>query len=279
MNNKSVLITKASGIREPFDIKKLRYSLSTAGAPGDLIDEISNHLESEIKEGMSTHDIYRHAFSLLRSKAHHVAVRYSLRRAVGELGPTGFPFERYIAELFRAKGFSADTNQIGKGKCVEHEIDVVAWNEEKVTMVEAKFHNEPGLKSDVKVALYVKARFDDLVGQKIVLDGKERQFSEGVLLTNTKFSERAIEYANCAGLKLIGWNYPHEHNLHNMIEDFKLHPVTGLSTLSNTDKQNLLREGIVLCRSVNHSVLSRQGIRGDKAKEVLGELNVVCPVE
>lgn len=278
MPDKPVLITKASGLREPFDRLKLRQSLSTVGAPGALIDEISKHVESEILEGMSTSEIYRHAFSLLRSRSRHIAMRYSLRRAVSELGPTGFPFEKYVAELFKAKGFKAETNQIIKGKCVEHEIDVLAYSDEKTVMVEAKFHNELGLKSDLKVALYVKARFDDLRGSKFFIGGKERALDEGWLLTNTKFSERAIEYGICANLKMIGWNYPHEHNLHDMIEDFKLHPVTALTTLSSADKKNFLTEGTVLCQSLDQATLSRYGIKGEQAKEILDEVDAVCPI-
>ena len=42
------------------------------------------------------------------------------------------------------------------GHCVEHEVDVMAWNENKLIIAEAKFHNAIGLKSDLKVALMLK---------------------------------------------------------------------------------------------------------------------------
>src|SRR3989344_4295584 len=89
---------------------------------------------------MTTKEIYTHAFEILHREEKPVALKYSLRHAIMELGPSGFPFEDFVAEIFRAKGFEAKTGQVVKGFCVEHEIDVVAWNEEKLIMVEAKLH-------------------------------------------------------------------------------------------------------------------------------------------
>ena len=70
--------------------------------------------------------------------------------------------EKYIAKIFQAWGYETLTDQTILGNCVSHEIDIIAWNNEKLIMVEAKFHNELGTKSDVKIALYIKARFEDL---------------------------------------------------------------------------------------------------------------------
>ena len=98
-------------------------------------------------------------------------------------------------------------------------MDGVAWNEEKLIMVEAKFHNELGIKSDLKVALYVKARMDDLKGSVFNYGGKDRKLSEGWLVTNTKFSSTAIHYGVCQNLVMIGWNYPEKGNLQDMIEE------------------------------------------------------------
>ena len=62
-----------------------------------------------------------------------------------------------------------------------------------------KFHNELGMKSDLKVALYVKARVDDLKKHKA--ERGERPIDEGWIITNTKFSKMAVQYANCNGMK------------------------------------------------------------------------------
>ena len=142
-NLKNILITKANGDKEAFDQAKLHMSLLRSGAPEKVVNEILTSIEAEISDGMTTHQIYKNAFDLLHKNEHKsVAIKYSIKRAIMELGPTGFAFEDFVAEIFRQKGFQAETGKIVRGFCVEHEIDVVAWNEQKLIMVEAKFHNE-----------------------------------------------------------------------------------------------------------------------------------------
>lgn len=261
-----------------FDAGKLHMSLSRAGAAKTTADLIVDHISKEIRDGMSTAEIYAHAFSILRKYEKPVALRYSVRRAVFELGPSGFPFEKFIAEIFKAKGFGTETNIIAKGQCVEHEIDVVAWNQEKLIIAEAKFHNEIELKSDLKVALYVKARFDDLEKTLFNVGGMRRTFDEAYLMTNTKFTSHAINYAECKGLRLIGWNYPSSGNLHQMIEDWNLHPITALTTLSGSEKRALLSQGIVLARYISDgNVLKKQGFKDQKINEVLEEIKSFYP--
>ncbi len=219
-----VFVVKADGTRQAFEPAKLRASLAKAGASEEVGEKVARHIAQEIKDGMNTGDIYHHAFELLRKMEQPVATRYSLKRALAALGPTGFPFEHFIADIFKAKGFEAVTDQIVQGKCTSHEMDVVAWNGEKLLMAEAKFHHEFGMKSDVKVALYIKARFDDLSSQKFSYGGKERPLAEGLLITNTHFTDKAIEYSKCAGVRLIGWNYPARGNLHDLIIESGVYP-------------------------------------------------------
>ena len=153
-------------------------------------------------------------------------------------------------------------------------MDVVAWNDEKLIMVEAKFHNELGVKSDLKVALYVKARFEDL--SKMTFNyGKERKLDEGWLVTNTKFTSTAIEYGSCqGGMKMIGWNYPPVGNLHDMIIEAKLHPLTCLTSMTGREKNLLLERGVVLCRTIldNPDLLYAIGLNDSKSKKVIEEI-------
>lgn len=273
MLSKDVLIVKSTGEKELFDIRKLRASLVRAGSSKISTDLIADHILKEVRDGMNTGEIYAHAFSLLRQYEKPVALKYSIRRAVMELGPSGFPFEKFIAELFKARGFEAENNILAKGECAEHEIDMMAWNDSRFIVAEAKFHNEIGLKSDLKVALYVKARFEDLKKTIFNLNGKERNFDDAYLITNTKFTSPAIDYAKCSGLSLIGWNYPDTGNLHNMIEDFNLHPITAMTTLTLSEKKDLLSQGIVLSKQISdRNVLGGAGIKDDKIDFVLQEI-------
>ncbi len=273
-------IIKADGTTEVFHPEKLRESLLSAGASLQVAGKIVAHIEEELTGQISSSDLYRHAFDLLRSSERRVAARYSLKRAIAALGPSGFPFEKYIAELFKVKGYTVLTDQFLNGKCAEHEVDVVAWKQESLVAVEAKFHNELGVKSDLKVALYIKARFDDLRNEKFTFGGRERGISDFLLITNTKFTEKAIQYSECAGVALVGWNYPERGNLHDMIEETNLHPITCLSVFSQADFRMLFDRGIVLCRSVREEAekVREIGINEQTISRAIEESNAFCPI-
>jgi hypothetical protein len=287
MNNKYII--KATGEREEFNPQKLRDSLARAGAGEGAITNIVNQIENELKDGASTRDIYRHAFELLGKEETPAAARYSLRRAVMELGPTGFPFEQFVAEIFRTKGYETTTDFIAKGECAEHEIDIVAWKKDELIFVEAKFHNELGIKSDLKIALYIKARWDDLKDREFDFDELNptssaqnglrgaRKMTEGWLVTNTKFSESAVKYAKCRNMKLVGWNYPEQGNLQDLIEEAHLHPITCLNSSTPSDERLLMQAGIVLCKQAreNPDILKQAGLSDQKISQMLAEIDMI----
>ncbi|KND48989.1 MAG: hypothetical protein AB200_00990 [Parcubacteria bacterium C7867-005] len=275
LTTNQIIIEKANGKHEAFDTEKLRASLLRSGAMSESVEDVISKILPDLYNGMTTSEIYSHAFSLLHAKEKPVARRYSLRRAVMDLGPSGFPFEDFVAEILKAKGFETETRQSVLGGCVPHEVDVVAWNDKKLIMCEAKFHNQLGTKSDVKVALYVKARFDDLRENIFKYGGKERKINEGWLITNTKFSSTAIHYGECKDLVMIGWNYPEDGSLQDMIEEEKLHPITCLVSLSTVDKDTLLKEGIVLCTQIKQNPNLLEQALGAKVNidEIISEIN------
>lgn len=270
-----ITIVKANGEREVFEPEKLEASLLHSGATEEEVEKVLSHILPELHDDMTTNEIYRHAFSVLQGISKPVARSYSLRRAVMELGPSGFPFEDFIAEVLKAQGFKCETRQTVLGGCVPHEVDVVAYNDKKLIMVEAKFHNELGTKSDLKVVLYIKARFDDLAENVFNYGGQNRKITDSWLVTNTKFSSTAIHYGVCKNLTMIGWNYPEEGSLQNMIEREGLHPVTCLSSLSSLDKKILLNEKIVLCSEIkdNPELLNKFLGNSFNIKPVVKEIN------
>ncbi len=285
MTNRLTYITKSNGTKELFEEDKLIESLKHSGGSDAVIAQVMERVSAELVNGISTTDIYRHAFELLRKESIPAASRYSLRRALTELGPDGFPFEKFVAEIFKAQGFMTLNDQVVNGHCVPHEVDVIAWNQEKLIMVEAKFHNEFGLKSDIKTVLYVKARFDDLKDQKFnyaTAPGaanahtEGRTLTEGWLVTNTKFTDQAIRYGECVNLKMIGWNYPAKGNLNDLIIEARLHPFTALASLSLTQKHALLGMGVILCKQITPDLLHSAGIDRARIDEVMSEINQIC---
>ena len=270
-------IKKTSGELEIFNKAKLIDSLEKAGASMFVAEDIAKKIEDKLKDGMPTSMIYTQSFKLLRKKETRPAIRYSLRRSIADLGPTGFPFEDFVGEIFKEKGYKIMNDVMVRGKCTEHEIDVVAYNEDHLIMTEVKFHNQLMLKSDVKVALYIKACFDDLDGVEFDFDGSKRKMTQGLLLTNTKFTENAIQFGSCAGVNMIGWNYPAKGNLHDLIEETGLHPITCLTTLSGREKKLLLEKEIVTCKNLKLKieVLTEMQLTEGRMKRVLKEIEEV----
>ncbi len=274
-----IWVIKTSGEQEQFSLTKLRRSLVRSGADDKTVEMVVGHLVPEIKNGMKTSTIYKHAFSLLKKSEYPVAIRYSLRKAVMELGPSGFPFEKFVAEVFRRKGYQAKTGAILPGFCVSHEVDVLMEKGDRHIFVECKFHNQQGIKSDVKIALYVHARFLDLQKAHTVKEHiSDPIIHEGWLITNTKLTSDAIAYANCAGLTIIGWDYPEGGNLQDLILETGVHPLTFLTTLTSQDKMNLLEQGVVMCLDIKKdpALLRALGFSEKKIKSVVDEVGRVC---
>lgn len=239
------VITKSDGSTEIFDPVRLVESLRRAGAGEHAARRITETITSTIAPKSSSKEIYTRAFALLRKEARPVAARYALRRALLDLGPTGHPFEDFISHLFRAEGWQVETRKMIKGKCVSHEVDFYASHPEENTYIaaELKYHNDPGYKTDLKVALYVKSRFDDIFD----CDPNVRAcpIDRGLLVTNTKFTSEAIAYAECAGVELLGWGYPVRDNLFTHMSRAKVYPITTLVELSRSEKKLLIDQGTV----------------------------------
>ena len=274
---KEITIIKANGEREVFDAEKLRGSLLKAGTAEGAAESIIQHIENELTDGMSTREIYKHAFSLLDEQDRPVAANYSLRRAVMDLGPSGFPFEKLISEIFKIRNYETEIGRHLQGKCIDHEIDVIAYDDKDVHIIEAKFHNQLGVKTDSKVTLYVKARFDDLRDVDIDLGGNKRKMTNGWLITNTKFTKSAIDYGKCQNLKLVGWNYPSGASLHDMIRKSGLHPLTSLTSISRAEESVLFGKDIVLLRQIkaNPDSLDILGVSVDKKTTILKEVDLI----
>ena len=274
-----IFIIKASGERERWDSHKLERSLRAARASDDLVREIVRHVEKDLRDGMRTSDIYTHAFSLLKRYDRPIAGQYSLRKAISQLGPSGFPFERFVAEILTAEGYRTHVGMIVPGLCVSHEVDVIAEKNDERILVEAKFHNSMEIKSDVKVALYVAARFED-IKKRLASEETHERLTRAWLITNTSFTSQAIQYGICAGLALTGWNYPKGRTLQDLVQETQTHPITCLTTLSSTHKTQLLNGGVVLCRDIikDSAPLSRMGIGKTRVASIIEEGQQLCPV-
>lgn len=279
MDLKQIFIVKADGTKELFNPSKLERSLRKIGTPQETVDLIIEEIQNTLEDGSTTKEIYSKAFSLLKKHKKSASLRYSLKKAVADLGPSGFPFEDYVSEIFKAQGYETLTDQIVMGRCVPHEMDVVAWNEKELIMVEAKFHADFSARSDLKVALYIKARFEDLQNTVFNYGGIERKMTKGMLVTNTKFSSTAIQYGECNNLNMFGWNYPVGHSLHELIEKMDLTPLTVLTSITQNEKKMFLANKVVMAKQLgDFGLLKRFNIPDNKAKDIIKEVYELCKI-
>lgn len=274
-------IQKADGTIELFDGAKLEASLRRAGAGMHTASSIREKIEKSIVAGAGTHEIYKRAFTLLRASTRAAAIRYGLRRALFELGPSGHPFEDFVAELFRKEGWKVEWRKIIPGKCVPHEVDIYAKKDNHHLAAELKYHNDPNYKTDVKVALYIKARFDD-IWQCDPRSGVVCPVDSGYLITNTKFTEAAIQYAQCSGIGLVGWSFPTEGNLYDRIIAAQIYPITALTLLRKSEKRLLIDQGIVTTEQLdnNRAALRSLGLSPNRIGAIAAEIqSVKTPLE
>jgi Holliday junction resolvase len=270
-------IIKASGEKEKFEKEKIFQSLKSAGASQKSAAEVCQEVAKDTKPGMNTDDIFKQVLICLQKENPILAARYNLKMAIMKLGPTGFPFEKFIAGILQEYGYKTKTGEQVRGHCVSHEVDVIAEKGKEHFMVECKYHNNRGLKSDVKVALYTYARFLDIKKAWEKLPGHQYLFHQAWLVTNTKCTSQALRFAKCQGLKIISWHYPKGESLNELIENKGLYPITILPSLSEFAEKKLAQNNIILAKDLlkysQDDLNNTFGIHSDLAKKLREEIN------
>mgnify|MGYP000558910711 CR=1 FL=1 len=256
-----------------FAAKELLTKAGWADTDNDqILDKIIDGEKVKFEKGTPVTE----AFKLLRSYSRTKASRYQLKRGLMEFGPTGFPFERFVGELFKHQGYNVQVDVTVQGKCVTHEIDVIATKPNEINYVECKYRNQQGYSVDVKNPLYIYARFQDVLDNGLLQSEKET--FQGYIATNTKFTEDALAYGNCKNLKLISWNYPIGNSLKDIIDNSGIYPLTCLATLTKNEKQLLLKEGYILVKEIfeQPDLLKSIGIKETRIETIKKEGILLC---
>jgi Holliday junction resolvase-like predicted endonuclease len=277
---KQIYINKSNGETELFSFEKLKRSLKSAGANKDVIEAIILGIQPDIYDGMSSNEIYKKAFNLLKKHNKICASRYSLKRALFDLGPTGYPFERLVAALLREKGYKTRVSTILEGVCVTHEIDVLAEKDGNVYAIECKFHSDAKAASNVKVPLYINSRFLDIQQQWNTNSNNNTHLKQGWLVTNTRFTQDALNYGKCVGLTLLSWDYPKNNGLKANIDSMALYPVTTLTTLTKKEKHQLIEKDVILVKELLNAskTMKNIGLSEKRIHQVLDEVKNLCHI-
>ena|SRR3989344_1908126 len=267
-----IYIIKANGEKAVFDPHKVISTCMRAGANSELATEIAQKTENQLRNGMTTKEVYRIVLSELSKEGGKAIMhRYRLKEAIMLLGPAGFRFQTYVGQILSK--YDYDIKAIGSifdGKCVKHEIDIVANSKpsNKRFMIECKYHNRRGSYTGLKESLYTHARFMDLI----------HLFDNEMLVSNTKVSNDTLQYAQCIGQKLLCWRYPEGHGLEEMIEEKDLYPITILKLNSKElhafSKNNMMVAKEIL--SIDSKKLSNKiaipQARLERLQNIVGEI-------
>jgi hypothetical protein len=153
----------------------------------------------------------------------------------------------------------------------------LAEKDGNVFAIECKFHQNPTNISNVRIPLYINSRFIDI--QKVWNNsGKTTHLKQGWLVTNTRFSKDAIDYAKCVDLTLLSWDYPKNNGIKNNIDKYGLYPITTLTTLTKKEKIKLIEKDVILVKELSKMPKSLNHLNfSEKQKAlVLAEVRKLC---
>lgn len=249
---KPYYVINSRGEEEPFSFEKVYQSAKRTGASGSLAKRIAENIQQTIHSGIKTSEIFNEVKGLLQEEDSRAAIKFSLKKAIQKLGPTGFPFEKYIGAIFQSFGFEVKLNQYLPGLCLKYEIDFLAQKKDLLYIGECKYRNllqEKSIHSNTVLANF--ARFLDLKDGIFLKQKKLRNFKiKPILVTDAKFTPDAVQFSQCRDMEFLGWRYPKNKGLEYFIESQNLYPITILPSLKNYLAEIFVSKNIMLVKDL-----------------------------
>jgi len=233
-------VIKSDKTKEEYNEEKVISVFKKIKVPEERIEKILEKIRKNLPELVTTKELYKFIFEELKKEKKELAYKLNLKNSLYLLGPSGYPFEKYIAHLFREYGYFAKHNLFFKGFCLNYEIDLLIEKENLKLLGECKFHQTKGKKNDIKTILYAYARHLDIL--------KTNKDYKLLFVTNTKFTSEVIRFAKCYSIELLSWDFPPEKNLPKLIEEKHFYPLTIFDFLSKRTLTNLFSYDIVSIR-------------------------------
>jgi hypothetical protein len=233
-----MFVTKADGRREPFQREKIIRTCLRNHVSREVAEKVASKIEAKAYDGIETKKILEMIFDFLKDYKPVHGYHTDLKEAISLLKPKP-DFEEFIRIVLRTNDYEVRRNRIVKGFCVEHEIDGIAYKNGKKILLEVKHHTNYHVYIGLETCLEYYAAFLDMN------EGSEIKFDKLLIACNTKFSDHAKKYAKCKGIMLLGWRYPVNNGLEDLIEKFKLYPITYLAGLSKNQYERLSNVGII----------------------------------
>ncbi|MBP3942915.1 restriction endonuclease [Sphingobacteriaceae bacterium WQ 2009] len=274
-------VKKYSGELIPFNADSLKGSLAKSGASPELTEKVYQTITEKLYDGITTKELYKIAFQELKQLKNTYAARYSLKKAMRDLGPEGFYFEKWVAALLKEGGFQTITGKIVQGNAVTHEIDVIAAKDTEMLAIECKFRNDIDAKITVTTPMYFLSRFKDICDKSYTYFEKERKFTQGWLATNTYFTKDAINFAEYYHINLLSWDYPVDKSIKRRVDSAALYPITCLTSITKLEKDKLLAKRCILVKELAEQpeLLDDLTMTNAKKKRTLNEAHELIKIK
>ena len=266
-------VKKHSGELVEFNPNSLRHSLSRSGASEEEVDRVFDVIQPKLYDGITTRELYELAFDQLKQVRNTYAARYSLKKALRDLGPEGFYFEKWVARLFQEDGYKAITSQTLQGHAVTHEIDVVAQKGNELLAVECKFRNDIDAKISVTTPMYFLSRVNDIGNIPYTFFNKTMPVTQGWLVTNAYLTSDSKTFGEHYKINLLAWDYPENRSIKRLVDSNGEYPITCLTSINSEDKAKLLKSQCILVKDIVRDPKFLKVIDGnpDKTESILHE--------
>ncbi|MBI4176966.1 MAG: restriction endonuclease [Candidatus Aenigmarchaeota archaeon] len=259
-----MLVKKADGSLENFDGDKIiRTCLRSGLSEGDA-ETVLQHVGKKAYDKIPTNVLLHIILKEIRKHSEPAAMRYSLRASLASLSPEGVFFELYVKKVLEEHGYVVEHSKITRGKCAEHEIDLIASKDGKKSMIECKHHKNHHTFAGLGEAMVTWAAFEDTAARN--------NFSDAWLVCSTKVSAHAQAYASCKNLKLMCW----DNGLNEMVEGPKLYPVTIIGSMRDSSVERAFAAGLLTVRDVaNANDETLRKVFGSNYKKAAGQAKEV----
>jgi hypothetical protein len=238
------MVTKADSSRQQFDRNKIVVTCMRMGATKQDAEEIAGKIESRVYDGMPTAKVLQMIFQFIHKYKPQASRLYDLRRGLSWMNSKP-EFEKFVQILLANIGFEVVPNKILKGKCIEHEVDAIARKDGVTYFVEAKHHYNYHAFTGLDESRIARAVLED-VSEGFNLGLTDLKIDEAMIVTNTKYSEQAMQYGICRNILQIGWSTPADLGLRDIILEKSLYPLSCIRGLKTDVRLQLVDSGIIL---------------------------------
>lgn len=218
------------------------------GADNYVANDVADQIEKRLYEGITTQLILQLTFTYMRKYKPAISHLFDLKQGISLMDPKP-EFEMFIQLLLANTGFDVIPNQVLRGKCGEHEVDGIARKDGITYFVEVKHHFSYHALTGLDESRIAWAVLED-VTNAFTLGLTDQKIDRAVIVTNTRYSDHAIQYGKCKNLIQIGWTSPEHFGLREAIEKNKLYPLSCLRGVSLEARLRLVNSGIVLIKQL-----------------------------